>query len=187
MDRLKLFIPLIVFIILGIIFYSMLSKDYNPQDLPSALVNKKVPVFSLENLHTGQVVTEKDLPKQAYLMNIWATWCISCRVEHPFLNKLKAQGINIVGVDYKDDKAKALKWLKDLHDPYTMVIFDESGRLGLDLGVYGAPETFLVDAEGVIRYKHVGVVDEKVWQQDLAPLYYKLNGELNNAMNGASK
>ena len=173
--RLKLFLPLIVFAILAVIFYSMLSKDYNPQDLPSALLGKQVPQFSLPELLTDTVMTEQDLPQQAYLLNVWATWCISCRVEHPFLNTLKQQGVVIVGVDYKDDKAKALKWLKDLHNPYSQVIFDEQGSMGLDLGVYGAPETFLVDKHGTIHYKHVGVVDEKLWRNTLEPLYTALN------------
>lgn len=177
MDRLKLFLPVIVFFVLAVVFYSMLSKDYDPQDLPSALLGKQVPSFRLPDLHTGEMLTENDLPKQAYLLNVWATWCISCRVEHPFLNKLKQQGVVIVGLDYKDDKVKALKWLKDLHDPYTQVIFDEKGTMGLDLGVYGAPETFLVDEDGTIHYKHVGVVDTKFWQETLQPLYNSLNSK----------
>ena len=175
MQRFKLFLPLAIFIVLGVVFYSMLSKGYDPQELPSALLGKKVPNFELLDLHTDKQVTEKDLPKQAYLLNVWATWCISCRVEHPFLNTLKAQGVMIVGLDYKDDKAKALKWLQDLHDPYAMVLFDKQGKVGLDLGVYGAPETFLVDRDGLIHYKHVGVVNEKLWQETLKPLYDKLN------------
>lgn len=175
MERLKLFLPLIIFIILGSIFYIMLSDDYDPKSLPSALLGKTVPAFELLNLHNETMLTEKDLPKQAYLLNVWATWCITCRVEHPFLNKLKSEGIIIVGLDYKDDKTKAQQWLKDLHDPYAMVLFDKAGSMGLNLGVYGAPETFLVDAKGVIHYKHVGVVNEKVWAKKLKPLYDALN------------
>ncbi len=175
MQRFKLFLPLIIFVILGAVFYTMLSDDYNPQDLPSALLGQSVPNFTLIDLHTDTVVTEKNLPQQAYLLNVWATWCISCRVEHPFLNQLKRDGVIIVGLDYKDKKNKALQWLKDLHDPYTMVLFDEQGKMGLDLGVYGAPETFLVDKDGLIHYKHVGVVDEKLWLTTLKPLYDSLN------------
>lgn len=175
MQRFKLFLPLFIFIILGVVFYSMLSDDYNPQDLPSALLGKSVPSFELIDLQTNKVVTLNDLPKQAYLLNVWATWCISCRVEHPFLNKLKAQGVVIIGLDYKDEKAKALEWLKNLHDPYAMVLFDKKGKMGLDLGVYGAPETFLVDSTGLIHYKHVGVIDETLWATTLKPLYDKLN------------
>lgn len=176
MQRIKLFIPLIIFAVLAIVFYIMLSKDYNPQDLPSALVGKSVPAFDLEVLNIGaplstQRVSEQSMPKTPYLLNVWATWCIACRVEHPFLNQLKAQGINIVGLDYKDDKAKAIDWLKKLHNPYSVVVFDKDGKLGLDLGVYGAPETFLVDSQGRIHYKHVGVIDEKVWQNTLKPVF----------------
>jgi len=174
MQRFKLFIPLILFVILALVFYIMLSKDYNPQDLPSALLDKKVPAFELTELISQKTITENDLPKTAYLLNVWATWCISCRVEHPFLNKLQQEGVSIVGIDYKDDADKAIKWLEDLHNPYDTVVFDENGKLGLDLGVYGAPETFLVDKNGLIHYKHVGVVDERVWSETLGPLYTKL-------------
>jgi len=109
------------------------------------------------------------------LLNVWATWCISCRVEHPFLNKLQQEGVSIVGIDYKDDADKAIKWLEDLHNPYDMVVFDENGKLGLDLGVYGAPETYLIDSKGVVRYRHVGELNERVWRAKLEKLYQELH------------
>ncbi len=111
------------------------------------------------------------------LVNVWATWCPSCKVEHPYLNQLAQQGVVIHGVNYKDDNAAALKWLAEFHNPYQLDIRDEQGSLGLDLGVYGAPETFLIDAKGIIRYKHVGVVDATVWREQLAPLYQGLVDE----------
>jgi cytochrome c biogenesis protein CcmG/thiol:disulfide interchange protein DsbE len=176
MSRLKLFIPLFVFVILAAIFWSVLNKkDYDPQALPSALIGQKLPEFLLPTLSEGQFVSHKDIIGEVFLLNVWATWCITCRVEHPYLNQLKQQGIKIVGLDYKDDKAKAIDWIKELGDPYTLILFDEDGRLGLDLGVYGAPETYLIDKEGVIRYKHVGDINTRVWSETLKPLYDELN------------
>jgi cytochrome c biogenesis protein CcmG/thiol:disulfide interchange protein DsbE len=105
------------------------------------------------------------------LLNVWATWCPACSVEHPYLVKLaKEKDVAIVGLNYKDDRNKALEWLSKLGDPYSINISDPEGRLGLDLGVYGAPETYVIDQQGIIRYRHVGIVDEKVWSQVLEPL-----------------
>jgi cytochrome c biogenesis protein CcmG/thiol:disulfide interchange protein DsbE len=109
------------------------------------------------------------------LLNVWATWCVSCRVEHPYLHQLADLGVLIYGVNYKDDDADAMRWLDQLGNPYVANIVDSEGTLGLDLGVYGAPETYLVDAAGVIRYRHVGVVDDRVWRTILQPLYEELS------------
>ena len=175
MARLKLFIPLLVFVVLALIFLQVLNtEDYNPQDLPSALIGQPLPSFHLAQLDQAAMITDQDLIGEVFLLNVWATWCISCRVEHPYLNELKTQGINIVGLDYKDDQAKALAWLQKLGNPYRINLFDKDGKLGLDLGVYGAPETYLVDAKGIIQYKYVGVVDDRVWQDEIKPLYDKL-------------
>ncbi|MFN3581642.1 MAG: DsbE family thiol:disulfide interchange protein, partial [Pseudomonas sp.] len=106
--------------------------------------------------------------------NVWASWCVACGDEHPVLNTLAVPGVVIHGVNYKDDNDSARTWLRDLHDPYQLNISDPEGRLGLDLGVYGAPETFLVDAKGIVRYKFIGVIDERVWQSELAPRYQAL-------------
>jgi len=108
---------------------------------------------------------------------VWATWCISCRVEHPVLTKLAEQGVVIYGVNYKDVNADAKKWLKDFHNPYQLDINDADGTLGLDLGVYGAPETFLIDSQGIIRHKFVGVIDDTVWREQLAGKYQALVDE----------
>jgi len=104
------------------------------------------------------------------LVNIWATWCVSCRVEHPYLNKLAESGVRIVGLNYKDDTVAAQQWLTDLGNPYQWNIVDKDGRLGVDLGVFGAPETYVLDKQGVIRYKHVGVVDQRVWDEKMLPV-----------------
>ncbi|HHJ1518884.1 TPA: thiol:disulfide interchange protein DsbE, partial [Pseudomonas aeruginosa] len=111
------------------------------------------------------------------LVNVWGTWCPSCRVEHPELTRLAEQGVVIYGINYKDDNAAAIKWLNELHNPYLLSISDADGTLGLDLGVYGAPETYLIDKQGIIRHKIVGVVDQKVWREQLAPLYQQLLDE----------
>jgi len=174
-DRLKLFLPLILCVVIAIPFVIVLrDKEYDPQALPSALIDKPVPAFSLKKLGVGDSVTEANLKGEPVLLNVWATWCPSCRAEHPYLVKLSQMGVAIVGIDYKDDDAEAQKWIAELGNPYRFNIVDKEGTLGLDLGVYGAPETYLLDAQGVIRAKHVGVVDESVWREKLQPLYSKL-------------
>lgn len=174
MSRLKLFIPLIIFAVLAVFFWRGLNLD--PTEMPSALIDKPVPAFSLPTLENAdRLITQEDLKGQVSLVNIWATWCIACRVEHPYLVELAQQGVRVIGVNYKDDVAEAQKWLKNLHNPYAYSIIDADGRLGIDLGVFGAPETYVVDREGVIRHKHVGVVDDKVWTEQLKPIVDQLN------------
>lgn len=167
--RLKLFIPLLVFAGLAAIFWRGLSLD--PNAMPSALVDKTLPAFSLTTVEdANRVVTAADM-KGPLLLNVWATWCITCRHEHGYLVKLAARGVPIYGINYKDDRAKAQGWLSELGNPYVFSAMDIDGRLGVDLGVFGAPETYFVDANGVIRYKHVGEVNEQVWTQDIEPLF----------------
>ncbi|MCL4128627.1 UNVERIFIED_CONTAM: hypothetical protein GTU68_002882 [Idotea baltica] len=145
--------------------------------MPSALIDRPVPEFLLPVLGSGgegkdeRQVDQTIFQGQPALLNVWATWCISCRAEHPFLNKLSQQGVRIVGLNYKDDNAEANKWLAEKGDPYALSIVDASGRMGLDLGVFGAPETYVIDNSGIIRYKHVGVVDDRVWQKHLLPIW----------------
>lgn len=173
MSRLKLFIPLICFLILAVFLYRGLELD--PQELPSAMVDRSLPEFSLPQLSVQTIdISRADVVGSASLFNVWATWCIACRVEHPYLHKLKQQGVIIYGINYKDNKADALQWLEQRGDPYRLTIADVEGSLGLDLGVYGAPETYLVDSLGVIRYRHVGIVDERVWTSILQPQYQQL-------------
>jgi cytochrome c biogenesis protein CcmG/thiol:disulfide interchange protein DsbE len=176
MKRALLLIPLVLFLAVAVFLYRGLYLD--PSELPSALIDKPFPVFSLPAVSGGQVISEADLKGQPALVNVWATWCPSCRVEHPFLTQLRAQGVRIIGVNYKDENAAAQKWLVDLHDPYQLNIDDAKGSLGLNLGVYGAPETFLVDKDGIIRHKFVGVIDERIWREQLAGLYQGLVDEV---------
>jgi cytochrome c biogenesis protein CcmG/thiol:disulfide interchange protein DsbE len=149
----------------------------DPQALPSALIDRPLPEFSLPSLGEARSLTRDTVTGEVALFNVWATWCVSCRVEHPFLTRLADEGVPIYGINYKDDDDAALKWLVELGDPYRANIVDSEGSLGLDLGVYGAPETYVVDSEGVIRYRHVGVVDERVWAQVLEPIVRELRGK----------
>lgn len=174
MARLKLFVPLAIFLGLAALLWKGLSLD--PTAMPSALKDKAFPSFDLPILKDEQIrKTQSDLKGQVTLVNVWATWCVVCRVEHPYLLQLAEQGVRIVGVNYKDQPAAARQWLADLKDPYAFSVMDRDGRLGLDLGVFGAPESYLVDAQGVIRHKHVGVVDDKVWQKDFMPIIRAIN------------
>ncbi|BFM20849.1 DsbE family thiol:disulfide interchange protein [Gilvimarinus japonicus] len=175
MGRFKLFVPLIVLLILLPLFYVGLSLD--PSAMPSALIGNPVPDFELTTLEDeSRTVTAKQLRGEVLLLNVWATWCFACKAEHPYLVRLAEQeGVKIIGINYKDERAPAQKWLKDLHNPYEYSLFDNEGRLGLDLGVTGAPETYVIDREGVVRYRHIGVVDERVWQETLKPLYQSLS------------
>lgn len=178
-QRLFLFIPLAIFILLGVLFWRGLSLD--PNEMPSALLNKPVPAFDLPVLPApenpqGLVSANQDMLKgKVSLLNVWATWCTTCRQEHEFLNTLKAQGILIYGINYKDSSEDAQRWLAELHNPYVFSVVDEEGRLGLNLGVFGAPETYVIDKQGVIRYKHIGDVNAQVWEKTIKPIFNSLN------------
>ena len=175
MNRLALFIPLALFVGLSLVLLLGLDKD--PTELPSALVGEAFPVFNLPSLKDEQnVVTEQDFNGEVVLVNVWATWCFACRIEHPMLNKLSEQGVKIIGLNYKDQRAGALAWLVERGDPYQFNIFDAKGSLGIDLGVYGAPETYLVDADGIIRHRRVGVVDDRVWESEFRAIYEQITG-----------
>ena len=176
MRRFFLFIPLVIFFVMGIFLYQGLQLD--PTNLPSALIDKPLPEFRMSSLYDeDRVVTEEDLKGKPALLNVWATWCPSCKQEHAQLNRIKEEGYVIYGVNYKDDRGKAKEWLRRYLDPYSENIFDKTGSFGINLGVYGAPETYVIDAQGVIRYKHVGVVDEKIWAQ-LKPILQKLETDM---------
>jgi len=173
-QRLFLFIPLLVFFVLGLFFYVGLSR--NPNDMPSALLNKPVPNFSLPRLEALNETRNQSLfTGRVTLLNVWATWCVTCKEEHAFLNQLKEQGIRIIGVDYKDDTEKAQRWIATLGNPYEDVLVDEEGRFGIDLGVFGAPETYVIDKQGVIRYKHIGDLNQSAWDEKIKPIVTELN------------
>ena len=157
-------LPLVVFASLIIVLFSFLSdKD---DQLETALIDSSFPEFKLGSLSDeSRILTKQDIIKLPALINVWATWCIACRVEHPFLMKLKEESrLTIYGLNYKDNKLKALDLLERDGNPFEFSIYDFEGRLAIDLGVYGAPETFFIDKNGLIRERHVGVIDEKVWE-----------------------
>jgi cytochrome c biogenesis protein CcmG, thiol:disulfide interchange protein DsbE len=173
-QRIILFVPVVLFAVLGVLFYRGLSID--PNNMPSALLNKPVPSFNLPRLENAQEkLNESMLKGKVSLLNVWATWCVTCREEHAFLNQLKGQNITIIGIDYKDNTEDAQRWIAELGNPYTDIIVDEDGRLGLDLGVFGAPETYVVDKQGIIRYKHIGDLNQKVWDETILPIIKTLN------------
>ena len=173
--RLVFLTPLAIALGLGLILFTAIGKD--PTKLETARLNDPIPAFNLKDLaDKTKTFTEKDFVGKVSLLNVWATWCPSCRVEHSFLNALSSQGIRIIGLNYKDERDAALAWLDNLGNPYEFTIYDPRGKLGFDLGVYGAPETYVVDKLGVVRYRHVGVVDEKVWSNTLKPLVEKYSG-----------
>lgn len=164
MRKALVFIPLALFIGLGFFLWKGLYLD--PRELPSALIDRPMPEFALPSLtEPDKILTPEGLKGEVALVNVWATWCPTCKEEHAFLNQLATQGVVIYGINYKDEPVKATAWLQRYLNPYREVILDQEGRLGLDLGVYGAPETYIIDAEGTIRYRHVGAVDAKVWTE----------------------
>ena len=181
MNRLMVFLPLFLFILLAGLFYYALEvrKERPLSELASALIDRPFPQFNLQNLK-GEPVNWNDLVNgEVTLVNIWGSWCVACRDEHPYLQKLSDQGIRIVGVNYKDDHGLAIQWLERFGDVAEFHIVDRDGRLGINLGVYGAPETYLIDAEGFIRYKRVGVINDVEWAK-MAPVYQRLNEEEGN-------
>jgi cytochrome c biogenesis protein CcmG, thiol:disulfide interchange protein DsbE len=174
MNKVIRFLPLILVIALGIVLYRGLSL--NPQDMPSALVGKAMPDFSLSMLNdANKTATKADLVGDIVLLNVWATWCPTCKYEHPFLlelatdPKLKAQ-VSLYGINYKDERLPAQKWLANYKDPFQFSVFDDEGLLGVKLGVFGAPETFVIDHHGIIRKRFAGALDIRVWRKEFEPL-----------------
>jgi cytochrome c biogenesis protein CcmG/thiol:disulfide interchange protein DsbE len=173
MKRLMLFVPVVLVVILGVVLFAGIGKD--PNHLESVLIGKSVPAFSLVALKKpDQSLDTSVFQGEVSLLNVWGTWCPACRDEHDDLVWLaRERGIPIIGLNYKDKRDAALAWLDSLGDPYRLNIYDPEGKLGFDLGVYGAPETYVIDRNGIVRYRHVGPVTEKVWQQDLEPVVRK--------------
>jgi cytochrome c biogenesis protein CcmG/thiol:disulfide interchange protein DsbE len=161
-------LPLLAFLGLSALFLSRLGED--PNALPTALAGKPLPSFTLPALEGSGMVSAADI-RGPLLINVWATWCPSCYEEHPYLVELAARGVPLVGLNYKDDTVQATRFLAERGNPFRTVIVDANGQLGLDLGVYGAPETFVVDAQGRIRQRIAGVLDETIFARDIAPVF----------------
>ncbi len=165
-------LPLVLFLGLAALLFGGLFND--PTVLPSVRVSQPLPAFSAPDLVTpDRLVTAADL-RGPTLLNVWATWCPPCRVEHPFLVALAAQGVTIDGLNYKDRRSAALGWLDELGNPYRHLVEDARGQIGLDLGVYGAPETFFIDHQGVIRHRHAGPIDADLWRNQLQAQWQQL-------------
>ena len=170
----KALIPLALFIVLVVFLAIGLTRD--PHEIPSPFIGKPAPAFSAPLLHEpGRKFSAKDMLGQVWLLNTWASWCVACRQEHPILMEFaKTKTLPIIGLDYKDKEADGLKWLARFGDPYDMAVTDRDGRIGIDYGVYGVPETFLIDKAGVIRYKQIGPVTEEALAKKILPLIREL-------------
>ena len=179
-------IPLIIFAGLMVMLYMRLGK---PVDIiPNTALERPVPAFELPLLSdTTRSMSNDSLPKQPFLINVWGSWCPTCIVEHPFLMQLKERGVNIVGVNYKDDIGDALSYLNQRGDPFSMSIQDLSGQFALDLGLTGAPETFVVGGDGIIRQHIIGEINEDNWQSRITPCLMVLNDANKNAGSPDSK
>lgn len=181
MNKLIRFIPLVLVIALGAVLYKGLFL--NPQALPSALIGQKMPNFELTKLGDADVLlTEQDLKGDIVLLNVWGTWCVYCKYEHPYLVDIAKSGrVALYGLNYKDDRFDAKQWLQQYQDPYVFSVFDPLGKLGIELGVTAAPETFVIDPNGMIRLKHVGPIDGNVWQQKFIPMIETLEQEIQSS------
>ncbi|MHB8624368.1 MAG: DsbE family thiol:disulfide interchange protein [Sulfuricaulis sp.] len=166
----KFFIPLIIFALLGVLLAYGLKLD--PRRIPSPLIGKSLPAFTLATVaDPARKVSPDQLHGHVYLLNVWASWCVACREEHSFLNELNSgKAVTIIGLNYKDKREDALQWLSTMGNPYEMNLADPDGRVGIDLGVYGVPETFVIDKQGIIRYKQIGPITPDVWKRKLAPM-----------------
>ncbi len=168
-SKLRFLIPLVLFVVLaGFLFKGLFL---NPREVPSPLINKPAPQFSLIQLaEPGKSFGTADMKGQVWLLNVWASWCVACRQEHPLLVQLSRQkAVPIIGLNYKDKPDAASGWLAQFGNPYDLSVQDVDGRVGIDFGVYGVPETFLIDKDGVIRFKQIGPITEEVWTKTMLP------------------
>lgn len=170
----RFLLPLSVFIILA--GFLGVGLRLNPREVPSPLIDKPAPAFRVPQLHdAGNTIDPVDMRGKVWLLNVWASWCAACRQEHPLLVELARRNIvPIVGLNYKDTRDAAQKWLQELGNPYVLSAVDADGRVGIDYGVYGVPETFLIDQRGVIRYKHIGPVTAQALETEILPRIRKL-------------
>jgi len=172
---LRFLIPLGLFMVLIVFLAIGLTRD--PHEVPSPLINKPAPTFRLPQLKDpSKTFSAEDMRGKVWILNVWASWCVSCRDEHPLLIEYAKSGaVPIYGLNYKDQRDNALGWLSELGDPYVLSASDEDGRVAIDYGVYGAPETYLIDQTGTIRFKQIGAVTPNVWANKILPLAQELN------------
>lgn len=174
MRALRFILPAVVFAVIA--WFLLAGLDRNPREIPSPLIGKAAPAFSLPVTHELARTWSPDaLRGKVWLLNVWGSWCAACQIEHPVLNDLARSGeIPIVGLAWKDMPENSIAWLRRFGNPYSVVISDVQGRVGIDYGVYGAPETFLIDGAGIIRFKHVGPVTPELLQTKVLPLAREL-------------
>jgi cytochrome c biogenesis protein CcmG/thiol:disulfide interchange protein DsbE len=168
--------PLLIFVVL--VGFLAVGLRLKPREVPSPFIGKPAPAFNISQLHQADSnFSPSDMRGQVWLLNVWASWCVSCRQEHPVLLELARHNIApIIGLDYKDGREPAKAWLSEHGDPYRLSIWDRDGKIGIDYGVYGVPETFVIDKAGIVRMKHIGPLTQTVVSEKIIPLVKELNG-----------
>jgi len=162
-----LIFPFIAFFFVLLVFFYLLVIERDPSELPSVLIDKKVPTFETDSLLNKETfISKNEFGSEITLVNFFATWCKPCRDEHSFIKLFSNQeGIKVIGINYKDNTQKAIGWLKELGNPYSHVAVDKKGRIAIDWGVYGIPETFIINSKGIIKYRHVGPITKKIYKK----------------------
>ena len=176
MKRLRFLVPLALFALLVAFLWRGLALD--PREVPSPLIGKPAPGFALTRLDdAGRTMRRDDMLGQVWVLNVWASWCAACRDEHPALLAFaRSKAVPLIGLNYKDTRADGLRWLNRFGDPYDASLFDANGRVGIDFGVYGVPETFVIDKQGVVRLKHIGPLTPEIIETRMKPLLKELHG-----------
>jgi cytochrome c biogenesis protein CcmG/thiol:disulfide interchange protein DsbE len=169
-------LPLALFAVLALLLG--VGLRLNPREVPSPFIGKPAPAFALPQLaDPGRTLSAAELKGRVWVLNVWASWCAPCRDEHPLLvDVARRRQVTLVGLNYKDDRRNAQEWLRRLGDPYTATVVDADGRASIDYGVYGVPESFVIDRDGIVRLKHVGPLTREVWSRDFEPLLQRLQG-----------
>ena len=167
MKKKILALPSVVFFLILSIFFYLLIIDRNPSEIPSNLLNKNVPIFEAESLlKDKRFISSNEFKNEIILVNFFATWCKPCRDEHVYIMRFaNEREIKVIGINYKDNTEKTIKWLKDLGNPYKDILIDKNGKIAIDWGVYGIPETFIINSNGIIKYRHVGPITNKIYKK----------------------
>ena len=167
MKKKFLILPSIAFFLVLSIFFYLLIIERNPSEIPSNLINKKVPIFEAESLFKNEkFVSSNEFRNEITLVNFFATWCKPCRDEHVYIKRFaNKKGLKVIGINYRDNPKKTIKWLKDLGNPYKDILIDKNGKIAIDWGVYGIPETFIINSNGIIKYRHVGPITNKIYKK----------------------
>jgi len=167
MKKKILILPSIVFFLILSIFFYLLTIERNPSEIPSNFLNKKVPTFEAESLFKNEkFISSNEFKNEIILVNFFATWCKPCRDEHAYIKSFaNEKSLKIIGINYKDNPEKTIKWLKDLGNPYKNILIDRNGKIAIDWGVYGIPETFIINSNGIIKYRHVGPITNKIYKK----------------------